>query len=136
MSDQKPEAIIAEVIDDHRYSIITVGQCICGENTDNMSAHQSEAVVERLREAGHTIVRSGGMEIVPKGTSAALGAFAQDSVTKQRVLEDIAYVLTGWRYEDPEDIWDAVAKVARDKGNRALVAVVKESYAVGPEEEG
>ena len=104
------------------------------QSYDEMKAEHAAHVVSRLSDAGYSILPS-GMEVVPKGISTAMGAFAAGSVTKQRVLEDIAYVLTGWRYEDPEDTWAAVAQVARDKGNAALVRVVEESYAAAAADE-
>ncbi|OZE77202.1 hypothetical protein CH305_18365 [Rhodococcus sp. 15-649-2-2] len=125
MTYVKPQVRIAAVLGKH-YAV-SFGLCLCGWRTTRTKIGESWRP-EFDEHQAELVAALPDIEIVPAGTSTAMGAFAAGSVTKQRVLEDIAYVLTGWRYEEPEDTWAAVAAIAKGMGNGALVAEIEKSY--------
>lgn len=45
-----------------------------------------------------------------------------------RTVEDIGYALTGQRFDEPESVWNVVARLARQQGFAARVAEVEASY--------
>jgi hypothetical protein len=125
MSTVIPAEVIAAALG--RHYAVSFGKCLCGWKTTRTKIGESWRPEFDDHQAS-VIAALPDIEILPPGTSAAMGAFAAGSVTKQRVLEDIAYVLTGWRYEEPEDAWESVAAIAQGMGNGALVADVRKSY--------
>lgn len=45
-----------------------------------------------------------------------------------RVVEEIGYVLSGTRYEEPESVWNVAARIARERGSGGLVDEVQAGY--------
>ena len=78
-------------------------------------------------------------EAVAVGDQAAIQAWAlyyayENSVGMSSVLglcrtvEDIGYALTGQRFEEPESVWNVVARLARQQGFAERVDEVEASY--------
>ena len=50
-----------------------------------------------------------------------------------RTLEEVGYVLSGRRFDEPESVWNVASRIAVTLGHADLVAEVSASYEVQPQ---